>query len=129
METRQPPVRDRTLWFSVGAGVVVWAFHFFASYVLVDQFCRNGWFTVTLLGLPGIQAALLILTLIGVAIVGAAGILSYRHWRSLRGADDEFHPSTGRYRFMMFIGLVMSTAFIALMLLTAAVSFILPTCR
>lgn len=40
MEQRQErPVRDRTLWFGVGAGVIVWALHFFAIYVLVDQVC------------------------------------------------------------------------------------------
>lgn len=124
MEQRQErPVRDRTLWFGVGTGVIVWALHFFAIYVLVDQVCRGNWQVnapVVMLGL----------TVIGVAIVASATVISYRSWRALRPAEDpSFAPGRERYRFMMFSGAVLGVTFSALMILTAVPAFIVPTCR
>ena len=128
-ENGAPPVRDRTLWFGVGAGVTVWGIHFFVTYALVDQVCRRNWLNFTVIGLSGTQFVLLLLTLIGVAIGGAAGIISYWHWRRLRAEGDSFAPESGRYRFMMFSGMVLSILFAALMVLTVIPSFVVPLCQ
>lgn len=81
------PVRDQTLWFSVATGTVVWALHFFASYVLVDQVCRHNWLDFTTLGMNGLQFVTLLLTVIAVGITAASGVVSYQAWRKLRGGD------------------------------------------
>lgn len=134
LEGNRPP-RDRTLWFGVGAGVVAWLIHFFAIYILVDLFCRRAGLNFTFIGLTGLQFVLLALTVIGVGITAAASTLSYRHWQRLRRDDgradtpETFAPGAERYRFMLFGGFVLNVVFIALMLLTSAVSFILPPCR
>lgn len=123
MEQRQErPVRDRTLWFGVGAGVIVWALHFFAIYVLVDQVCRGNWQVNP-------QVVSLILTVIGVAIVALATLTSYRNWRALRENDESFGSARERYRFMSLSGAVLGITFIALMILTFLPVFIVPTCR
>lgn len=128
-ENAAPPVRDRTLWFGVGAGVIVWGIHFFTTYVLVDQVCRRNWFNFTVLGMPGLHFVLLLLTLIAIAIVATAGVLSYRHWRRLRGDDDSFAPESERYRFMTFSGMMLSTLFAALIVVTFIPSFFVATCQ
>jgi len=122
-----PPVRDRRLWFGVGAGVIVWAIHFFAMYGVVDLVCRWGGLEFRVLGLSGLQFTLLLLTLVAVAVVATAGVISYRHWRELR--DSDFAPEQDRYRFMTFSGWVMSVVFAALIVLTFVPAFIVPLCR
>ncbi|MBE2270472.1 MAG: hypothetical protein IAE80_19705 [Anaerolinea sp.] len=123
MEQRQVrPMRDRTLWFGVGAGVIVWALHFFAIYVLVDQVCRGNWQV-------NAQVVSLVLTVIGVAIVALATLLSFRSWRKLRADGEAYDAAHERYRFMSFSGAVLGVTFIALMILTFVPTFVVPTCR
>ncbi|NJO85009.1 MAG: hypothetical protein HC828_21155 [Blastochloris sp.] len=121
------PIRDRTLWFSAGAGIVTWAIHFFVIYVLVDQVCRNGWLNFSVLGLRGLQFTTLILTLAGAVLVAVAALSSYHAWRAVDADDgaDQNH----RYRFLTFSSLVLNITFIALMILTFAPTFIVPPCR
>jgi hypothetical protein len=122
------PIRDRTLWFCVGAGVVVWSLHFFLSYVLVDQVCRNNWFNFKAAGISGLQWAITVLTVAGVAIVGAAALSSYRAWRELNDKDTRSLVED-RYRFMMFSGMALSITFIVLMVVNYVPTFMLPPCR
>jgi magnesium-transporting ATPase (P-type) len=128
-EQEKYPVRDRTLWFSVGTGVVVWVIHFLAIYVVVELVCRQNWLNFTILGISGTQVTTLLITVIGVAIVATAGMVSYQQWRRLREENKDWHSIRERYRFMIFSGLVMNVVFIVLMILTFLPSLVLPVCR
>jgi hypothetical protein len=97
------PVRDAGLWFGVGAGPVLWALHLFAIYYVISV-GRS---------LDGgvLKLILFIFTAILVAVVAAAGVLSWRWFGEARAAGDSLDGTLRRPAFMAMAGVVLSVFF------------------
>lgn len=125
-----PPIKDKTLGFSVGTGVIVWAIHLMAVYVFVALACGRGWLEFGKLSISGVNLILIILTIPAVILIVVAGIVSYRGWRKLREhkgvGEDSQHK---RYQFMLLSGAILNLLFSLLVIITLVPSFILPPCQ
>lgn len=131
-ENRNLPVNSKRLWFSLGAGPILWLLHLLASYVLASLPCITPAFNFTVAGLPGIRFILIVFTLVMTVIVFYAGFMGYGIWRSLRGEagerEEDRSPGETRLHFMAFSGTLLSVLFGAGILLTTGPILALHVC-
>lgn len=114
--------------FGFLGGPIAWFLHLTIAYGLVEIDCRSHRLDFEVLGLPGLHAVGLILTLLAAATaLGAAVIAATSHPRGVRWRrmdPGEEHEAEGGSRFLAFTGTVMGGLF-ALAILTGGSSFIL----
>ncbi len=120
-EPRPDPVPSGQLWFAVGGSIGVWLVHLALAYVLAALHCLAGFFRFSIFGLEGVRFLLLLLTILAAGGIAASGWVAFRHWRRLDQAREEQETShervhagthaedpTGRYRFMLLAGMLLS---------------------
>jgi hypothetical protein len=61
-ERKQPD--QRSLWFGMLTGPIVYSLHFVTVYLLVEAACRAGLLQFTMLGISGISFAVALLTVV-----------------------------------------------------------------
>lgn len=104
---------ERDSLFSLIAGPMVWTVHFLTIYVFTALACARGFFDLEALGLPIVPLVGGAVTLVAVALIVDAGVLSWRRWRGAltlgepRPPHDDNHPASRR-RFMAYAGLLLS---------------------
>jgi hypothetical protein len=114
VEHQEPePVRPLRLWFAVSAPIVIMALHLLIGYALVSVNCYWQFLPPVIFGLSGARVALLGLTLLAAVGVLVGGYIGYVDWRALQPAERDAERTTepdptGRYRFMMYSGLLLN---------------------
>jgi hypothetical protein len=106
---------ERDSLFSLIAGPLVWTAHFLSLYVFTAIACAHGFFDDEIFGLRMVPLVGGIITLVAVALILDALILSFRRWRG-RPWDREPEPLppldrndvASRRRFMAYAGLLLS---------------------
>ena len=107
---------ERDSLFSVIAGPLVWTVHFLTLYILTAIACAHGFFHQEVLGVRVVPLVGGAVTLVAVALILDAAVLSYRRWR---GMPSEAPPAplpphdandvASRRRFMAYAGLLLSS--------------------
>jgi hypothetical protein len=106
---------ERDSLFSLIAGPLVWTVHFLTLYILTAIACAHGFFHEEILGVRVVPLFGGAVTVVAVALILDAVVLSYRRWRGLP-ADGEPAPLpphdssdvASRRRFMAYAALLLS---------------------
>lgn len=106
---------ERDSLFSLIAGPLVWTAHFLTLYIFTAIACAHGFFHQEVLGVRVVPLVGGAVTLVAVALILDAAVLSYRRWR---GMPSEGQPAplpphdandvASRRRFMAYAGLLLS---------------------
>jgi hypothetical protein len=106
---------ERDSLFSLIAGPLVWSAHFLSLYVFTAIACAHGFFHDEIFGMRVVPLVGGAITLVAVALILDALVLSWRRWRG-RPWDGEPEPLppqdrnevASRRRFMAHAGLLLS---------------------
>jgi heme/copper-type cytochrome/quinol oxidase subunit 2 len=123
------PVDDLRLWYGVAAGPIIWILHLAVVYALASLSCERGFLRFEVMGVIASSALIVILTIIAVALVIFAGVLSYGSLQRIRADPDVSQPEASRYRFMAFSGIILSIIFAITILISAIPTLLLTTCH
>ncbi len=117
---------NRSLWFSLLAGPVVYSLHFMLVYFVVEAACRTDLLRFSFWGLNGIALMVVTLTLLAALINGLAGGLAYRNWHARKESED---GTRGSYApFMALVGVSLNALFTVTILVTGLPAFVLQPC-
>ena len=106
---------ERDSLFSLIAGPLVWTVHFLTLYIFTAIACAHGFFDHEIFGVRVVPLAGGAVTLVAVALILDALLLSYRRWRG-KPSDGEPAPLpphdrndvASRRRFMAYAGFLLS---------------------
>ena len=127
---------ERDSLFSLIAGPLVWTAHFLTLYIFTAIACAHGFFDREILGVRVVPVVGGAVTLLAVALILDALVLSYRRWQGKPwdGGPEVLPPHdrndvVSRRRFMAYAGLLLSgIALIATIWETLPIVFF-ATCR
>jgi hypothetical protein len=121
-----PSHSNRSLWFGLVGGPIVYSLHFLAVYLLAETACQADLLRYRILGLEAISFWVVVLTIVAAAITGYSTFLAYGNWRRGRGRDR--NGASGYRPFMAFVGLWLSGLFTVTILLTGLPALFLVLC-
>lgn len=119
---------DRSPWFHLLGGAILWSAHFLASYGLVEFACRV---KPPVLGPDVIAWSVLALTLVGALAAAYVGWAAYQTWRRLQESQETDEPGIWRLesrRFMALSGIALSALFSFVILLGGLPALVLGPC-
>ena len=124
---------NRSPWFHLLGGPILWIAHFLVSYAWVEFACRANLlvFDSTIPGLTVLSWSVLVLTLIAALAALYVGWSSLQSWRRLRGSQETNEPDSWRIeskRFMALSGILLSTWFSLVILLSGLPVLVLRPC-
>ena|SRR5687767_7682311 len=124
---------NRSPWFHLLGGPVLWSAHFLVIYAWVEFACRVRLLVLdsTVLGLTVLSWSVLILTLIAVLATLYVGWSAYRSWRCIRESRETNELdawAVESQRFMAFSGIFLSALFSLVILLTGLPALVLGPC-
>lgn len=82
---------ESLLWMS--SGLMLWALHFVAVYVLFSLACAFGWPDARIGIVNALNAFLVVIAVPWLAALGLLGWSSWRYGRRLRARGDSSHPA------------------------------------
>ena len=114
---------NRSPWFHLLGGPILWSAHFLISYAWVEFACRVKPLVLvsTILGFSVLSWIVLIFTLLAVLAALYVGWAAYRSWLRIRKSDERNELESWGVesrRFMAFGGILLSTLFALVILLT-----------
>ena len=105
-------VSPRRLWYGVSAAMGAWIVHGMTSFIIADAACAGGhiapWAGVSR---NGLEAILIGLTVVMLAIALSGWLVSWRTWRALATTGFDDAQAWGRGEFMALAGVFISTMF------------------
>lgn len=115
------------LWFAFLGAAVAWFALLLVNYGLVEIECKSAAFAFTILGLPGLTALLLAVTVLMSVISVLAGLAG---WRNQRNPEAELEGAavTQRARFMARTGLYSTAVFLLVIIVTTLPVFFMRPC-
>jgi hypothetical protein len=124
---------NRSPWFHLLGGPILWSAHFLVSYAWVEFACRVSLLALdsTLLGLTVLSWSVLIFTFLAVLATLYVGWSAYRSWRGLRGQQETNEIDSWGLesrRFMALSGILLSVLFSIVILLTGLPALVLRPC-
>jgi hypothetical protein len=126
-------VLNRSPWFHLLGGPILWSAHFLATYNWVEFACRANLLVLdsTILGLTVLSWSVLVLTFLAVLAALYVGWSAYQSWQRLRKMQEKNELDSWAvesHRFMAFSGIVLSALFSLVILLTGIPALILEPC-
>lgn len=118
------PTSLRTLWFASLLGPIAYSIYFLIGYMLAEAACKADLLRFTFLGMDGLAATELLLTLLTAAIIGAGMVLTLRVWQRTDGQPMEQSAA----RFLAFGALWLNPFFILTTLVTGGALLFLQPC-
>ena len=110
--------RDRLLWAGILTGPIVWLIHFEAKFALAPLACTAGQ-----------KPALVLISLVTLAIAAGAGFVSWAQLRRLsREALADSNATVERARIMALAGVVLSAGFVLVIAAQAIPELMLAPC-
>ena len=124
---------NRSPWFHLLGGPILWSAHFLATYNWVEFACRANLLVLdsTVLGLTVLSWIVLILTLIAALATLYVGWSSFQSWRRLRESQETNELDSwgiGSRRFMALSGILLSGLFSLVILLSGLPALVLGPC-
>jgi hypothetical protein len=124
---------NRSPWFHLLGGAVIWSVHFLASYNWVEFACSVGLPVLgsTVLGLSLLSWSVLVLTFLATLAALYVGWAAYRNWRRIRESKETNELdawAVETHRFMAFSGMFLSTLFALIILFTGLPALVLGPC-
>lgn len=119
-------IDDGSIWVLV-AGPVTWAAHFLLSYWIAAIYCAK---SAAADGLDGPRVAVLILTVVAVALVALIAVHARRRYHGVFVIDEEMTEDTeaGRLRFLGHVALILCGLSLLAILFTLAPILVLNRC-
>lgn len=114
----------RPLWFSILVGPIVYSIYFLVGYMVAEAACKADLLRFTFLGMDGLAATELLLTVITVAIIGAGIPVALRVWQRTDVPPREESVA----RFLAFGALLLNPLFILTTAVTGGVLVFLQPC-
>jgi hypothetical protein len=124
---------NRSPWFHLLGGPILWSAHFLISYAWVEFACRIRLFVLdsTVLGLTALSWSVLIFTLIAVVATVYVGWSAHRSWLRIRESKQTNELESWGVesrRFMALSGILLSALFSLVILLTGLPALVLGPC-
>ena len=118
-----------TLLFALLGGAVAWSLHLLGSYVLLAYGCTSRW--------GGTRPALLVASVVALAVAVASGLVARRGWTIARDRDQPTDDAwdarmgerTSRVSFLMVVGLVLAIVFGLGIVFEAITVWLAPLCE
>jgi hypothetical protein len=128
------PHLNRSPWFHLLGGPILWSAHFLVSYAWVEFACRVRPLVLdsTILGLTVLSWSILILTLVAMLATCYVGWLAYGSLRGLRESQEMNEQDSWGVesrRFMARSGILLSALFALVILLTGLPALVLGPCE
>lgn len=114
------------LGYSILAGPVLWFVHFIAVYSLAEFGCRANFNNLAIIPPGTIQLLILVISAVILIMVGAAALSAYRAWQA--AGRDSITPEASRHDFLAMMGVLLSTLFLFIIVLTTLPTFFLNVC-
>ncbi len=106
-----PDISRKRLWFGFSGAAVAWALAGFLDATLAWFACRGGEMGSTVFTTVGMRILLGVITFGLLAVATAGGMISFRNWRKLSGAEEFTEAEgTGRKQFMAMVGVLVSVS-------------------
>jgi hypothetical protein len=124
---------DRSPWFHLLGGPILWSAHFLASYASVEFACRARLPVLdsTVFGLSVLSWSVLAFTLAATLAAVYVGRAAYRSWHRLKKSRKTTEPDTWELesgRFMALSGMALSALFALTILLGGLPALVLGPC-
>jgi hypothetical protein len=124
---------NRSPWFHLLGGPILWSAHFLATYNWVEFACRANLLVLdsTVFGLTVLSWSVLVLTLITALAALYVGWSSHKTWRRLRESQATNEPDSwgiDSRRFMALGGILLSVLFSLVILLSGLPVLVLGPC-
>lgn len=124
---------NRSPWFHLLGGPILWSAHFLISYAWIEFACRVRLLMLDsmILGLTVLSWSVLIFTLLAMLATLYVGWSAYRSWLRIRDSKkmDELESwGVESRRFMAFSGILLSALFSLVILLTGLPALVLGPC-
>ena len=124
---------NRSPWFHLLGGPILWSAHFLVSYAWVEFACRVSLLVLdsTILGLTVLSWSVLILTILAVLATVYVGWSAYRSWLRIRESketDELASWGVESRRFMALSGILLSALFSLVILLSGLPVLVLGPC-
>lgn len=119
---------NRSPWFHLLGGAILWSAHFLAIYGLVEFACRV---KPPVFGPDVISWSILVLTLVATLAAAYVGWAAYQTWRHLQESQETDEPGIWRLesrRFMALSGIALSALFSLVILLGGLPALVLGPC-
>jgi hypothetical protein len=120
------PVALAALWFGLFGAPAVWGVQLMLNCALVAHSCYPGVVPRSTPLFGGLGTAVLVASVVALAIAAAAGLTAWRSWRATRYRHVD--AEDGRTRFMARAGMPVSGLFLLGVIMNAIPLFILPPC-
>jgi hypothetical protein len=126
----------RSLWWILVSGPTIWFVHFMVVYLLAETACKTNWLAFRILGINGLAAivvGLTVLAVVGTVIFGLQGLRIWRKGRDMGVQEGElggkgYVDPEARSTFIGLAGMLLNLISGVIILLTAVPSLILRPC-
>lgn len=119
---------NRSLWFGLLSGPIVYSLYFVIGYFFAEATCRADLLRYTVWGLEAISFWIIVLTVVAAAITGYSTVVAIRNWRRTRADDESPRPERSYVPFMAFVGAWLSGIFTLHILLSGVPVLFLVVC-
>lgn len=122
---------SKTLWFGMFASPIIWSLHLLIGYSVAEAACMTNMFDFTVLGVGGLLAFLIALTVLALGGIIWNAWWSYRSWRHYQALspEEEFPlQAFDRDEFLALSGLLLSGIFFFLLLINLYPFLVLRPC-
>lgn len=118
------PASLRAFWLAGLLGPIAYSIYFLLGYMLAEAACKADLLRFRFLGMAGLAATELLLTLLTAAIIGGGMVLTLRLWQRTAGQPLEQSAA----RFLAFCALWLNPFFILTTLVTGGALLFLQPC-
>lgn len=115
-------------WFGLFGAPTLWVIHFLVLYAVTEAACPTGLNRLILLGMNGLVASTLLITLLALAGVVAASLAARSLWRAARSEVDREHITNTRRGYMGLAGMLLGGLFFLVIVMESIPVFVLPAC-
>lgn len=119
---------NRSLWFGLLNGPIVYSLYFVIGYFFAEATCKVDLLRYTVLGLDAISFWIVVLTVASAAITGYSTVVAVRTWQRTRSDDESPRAERSYVPFMAFVGAWLSGIFTLSILLSGVSAFFLVVC-
>jgi hypothetical protein len=137
LEHHPAPHRDRVgllpVVFGIAAAPIAWDTQLIANSAFIGHACYPRGLPLTEPQWPALWLTLLIISLVGIAVAVAAGLVSWRNWRLTHdetggGEHHVLESGQGRTRFLAMVGMMTSILFLLALIFGTISIFLVPLC-
>jgi hypothetical protein len=137
LEAHPAPHRDRVgmlpIFFGIAAAPIAWDTQLIVGSAFVGHACYPTTLPLSEPQWPALWLTLVVVSLVGIAVAVAAGLVSWRNWRLTHdekggGEHHVLESGQGRTRFLAMVGMMTSALFLLALIFGTLGIFLVPLC-